>query len=64
MRCLDYKVSMPTIPREKLTPDEREELEREQHPVNDDDEDLRYYYDDAHGYRDYDPESDDDEFDD
>ena len=46
----------------------RREPEADDHgelPEPDDDHEERsYYYDDAHGYRDFDPESDDDDFDD
>lgn len=52
---------MPDPPKEKTKEDEKPDREA----WSDDQENRRYYYDDAHGYKEYDPEKDeDDEFDD
>lgn len=59
---------MSNIPKAKPGPEDVERSDRSREPeseteterVGDDDEARRYYYDDAHGYKDYDPDSDDD----
>ncbi|MGQ0543429.1 MAG: hypothetical protein ACT4O9_16550 [Blastocatellia bacterium] len=52
------------MPKEKPDiSDESDEL-RKRSKWSDDQEDRRYYYDDSHGYKDYVPDLDDEEFED
>lgn len=59
----EYKLHMVDAPNGKPrepVADEHGELSE----PDDDHEERSYYYDDAHGYRDFDPDSDDDDLDD
>ena len=53
------------MPKESKTrPKESDETDSRPGSTSDDQKDHRYYYDDAHGYEEFDPEADEDDEDD
>ena len=59
----DYKLTMIDVPNEQNKVKQKPDEDKDR-TCTDDQEGRGYYYDDAHGYQEYDPEAEDDEFDD
>jgi hypothetical protein len=55
---------MPEMQKEKAEETGSKPLKKERSDRSDDQKDHKYYYDDAHGYKEFDPDADDDEFED